>query len=362
MPSKPIRGARVLQRQGRATLLYALAALVLVEGGLRLGIGSCWPELRDPPFEIKAQRLAQLIARAPRPPVTVVMVGSSVTHNAFKAKDLEAFLARKLERPAVVVNMSSLGSGPLTELVWTHRLLNRGIRPDLVLIEVNPVLYNCPGLPGEAGCFPAAMLSKADLDVVERYSPDPNLRRTWEQERWLPAAYRHRLTILNYLQPTLVPCQDRITTWRGTTDDHFWTALAPRSPEDLRGVLGQMKARYAGELAQFAPGRSSMQALEDLLRLLHRQRIGAVLVLAPQGKMLRSLYAHEPLEAFVKRLTQLSREHDCGFLNAFDWLEEDQFGDSLHPTRQGAEVFSTRLGREVLLPALPPSARAQRDE
>jgi hypothetical protein len=361
MPSKPIRGARVLQRQGRATLLYALAALVLLQGGLRLGIDFCWPQLRDPPFEIKAQRLAQLIARAPRPPAIVIMVGSSVTSNAFKAKELEAFLARKLDRPAVAFNMSSLGSGPLTELVWTRRLLERGIRPDLVCIEVNPVLCNCPDLPVDADRFPANILSEADLDVVERYSPDADLRRTWQQDRWIPA-YRHRLMILNYLAHTLVPCQDQVPTWGGTTDDHFWVALPPRPPEELRQVLPQVKAMHEGNLKQFAPGRSSVQALEELLGLLHAERIRAVVVLVPQGKTLRSLYAAEPLGAFVKRLTQLSREHDCAFLNAFDWLQEDQFGDSLHPTFQGAEVFSTRLAREALLPALAPSARAQRDE
>ena len=73
--------------------LWALAGWVLFQAGLRLGIDLCWPQLRDPTFEIKARRLARLIAGSPEPPLTVLMVGSSVTSNAFKASHLERLLA-----------------------------------------------------------------------------------------------------------------------------------------------------------------------------------------------------------------------------------------------------------------------------
>ena len=67
-----------LQRQARAAVLWAIGALVLGQAFLRYGIDHLWPELRDPAFEIKARRLTQVIAHSPRPPVTVLMFGSSV--------------------------------------------------------------------------------------------------------------------------------------------------------------------------------------------------------------------------------------------------------------------------------------------
>jgi hypothetical protein len=351
MYSEPIRGSSLLQRQGRATLLYALVAVILVQAALRLVIDRYWPELRDPTFEIKAQRLARLIAHCPQPPVTVIMVGSSVTSNSFKAKDLEALLSRKLDRPAVVLNMSSHGAGPLTELVWTRRLLQRGIRPDLLCIEVNPFFYNHPGVPVDARRFPASILTRADLDVVARYIPDVDFQRTWGLDSWCPA-YRHRLTILNYLAQTLVPCEDRMPTWGGKIDDRFWAPLMSCPPRELRERLAGVKGMFGPELNHFAPGRPSLQAFEELLQVLQRERIRTVVVLTPQGKTVRGLYPPNALHSFVQRVIRLSHQYNCVFFNTFDMLEEEMFGDSIHPTDVGAERFSTRLASEVLLPEL----------
>src|SRR5205085_10198472 len=137
-----------------AAVLWANAVLVLGQVVLRYGIDHYWPELRDPSFEIKARRLSQVIAESPRPPLTVIIVGSSISRNIFKAQYLEEQLSSELDRPAAVMNMSTLGAGPLTELVWTRRLIERGIRPDLVCIEVTPLQFNTPGPPIDAPRFP----------------------------------------------------------------------------------------------------------------------------------------------------------------------------------------------------------------
>jgi hypothetical protein len=340
-----------MRRRTRATLCWAVAALVLIQGGLRLAIDRWWPELRDPTFEIKARRLSRVVAQSPQPPVTVVMFGSSVTSNSFKAKDLEERLSRELGRPAAVVNMASHGAGPLTELLWTRRILQRGIRPNLVCIEFSPFLYDSPNQPIDTDHFPAPMLEESDLEVMERYGPDPELRRHREQDWWFPA-YLHRLTILNYLATPLVPVQDRIPTWGGTIDERFWTALEPRDPEELAEALAHVKKEFKDELNHFAPGVSSLEALEELLGLLHKEGIPALVILAPEGPTLRSLYLREPLDRLVNGVRELARQYDATFLDAFDWLDESMFGDSIHPNTIGAEVFSNRLVGEALLPIL----------
>src|SRR5437879_10319017 len=109
-------GRTSMQRRARSTLLCALTVFVLMQLTLRIGIDTCWPVLRDPTFEIKSRRLDRVLGQYPRPPVTVLMLGSSVTGNAFKATFLEDLLAKELGRGAAVFNMASLGAGPLTEL------------------------------------------------------------------------------------------------------------------------------------------------------------------------------------------------------------------------------------------------------
>jgi len=345
------RGPGALQRQGRATLLWALAGWVLFQAGLRLGIDLCWPQLRDPTFEIKARRLAGLIASSPEPPLTVIMVGSSVTSNAFKATSLEGLLTRETGRPALVLNMSSHGSGPLTELLWTRRLLRRGIRPDLVCIEFTPLFYNHSGPPVDAGRLPEYLLSAADLEIMERYGGDPDLRRKWWEGRWVPA-YTHRLTILNYLAAPLVPVRDRIATWGGAIDERFWAPLEPRPPDELRAVLGRLRIQFSNDLRTFTPGESSLRAMEELLALLEQEGVPAAVVLAPQGPTVRGLYPKDDLAGLVREVARLSRRYGCPFIDAFDWLGEEMFADSIHPTVAGADLFSARLAREVLLPAL----------
>jgi hypothetical protein len=340
------------QRRARATLLWGAAALVVAQATMRVGIDSWWPELRDPTFEIKGRQLDRVRAASPGPPVTVVALGSSVMRNAFEGAYLEGLLGRELGRPAAAVNMASLGAGPLTELVWARRLVvDRGVRPDFVCVEVSPTMYSSPGHPPDVTRFPDHLLSRRDLEVVRRYSPDPRLAQTWHRFHWFPA-YAHRLTILGYLSESLVPAEDRVPTWGDSLDDRFWSARPPLPPAELRRVLAEVRAIYEPQLRDFAPGRSSLQALEELLALLSGEHIPAAVVLAPEGPMLRGLYPKGPLGAFVRQVTELSRRHGLAFVDAFAWLGEDEFVDSVHPNVVGADAFSTRLAREVLLPAL----------
>src|SRR5438046_2141264 len=123
-PPEPSRKQK-LSGHTRASLLCGLATFLLFQAGLRVGIDNWWPELRDPAFEVKARALAEQLASAAEPPVTVLMMGSSMTGNSFKAKFLEDLLTRALAKPALVFNMSNLGAGPLTSLIWTRRLLER---------------------------------------------------------------------------------------------------------------------------------------------------------------------------------------------------------------------------------------------
>jgi hypothetical protein len=339
-----------LQDRGRATLLWGLAILVLSQLGLRLGIDHCWPQLRDPGFEARAQRLEQLLGTSPERPITVVMVGSSVTWNLFKAKYLEDTLSRQLNREAVVMNLGQFGAGPLTQLVWTRRLIERGIRPDLVLVEITPFQYYTPGAPVDAGRFPAHLLTARDLDVLERYGNDPELRNDWWRYRWCPA-YAHRLMILSRLSEPLLPIEDRPAIV-ASEDGRFWWASESTSPDVHRATLAIVAKSFKQRLEGFTPGKPSLEALEELLAVLKQEGIPAALVLAPEGPTVRNLYPPDRLAAFVQHATRLSARYDCRFVDAFDWLDDEMFEDSVHANLAGAAQFSNRLAQEVLLPAL----------
>jgi hypothetical protein len=357
--SEPARGG--LRRHGRATLLWAVASFILLQLGLRVGIDSCWRVLRDPTFEIKARRLERLISQSPQPPITVLMFGSSVTGNSFKAAALEERLGKELGRTAAVFNMANLGAGPMTELIWMRRLLDRGIRPHLVLIEFSPHLYLDEGVPVDAKHFPPFMLTADDLEMVCRYAPDPDLRDKWRTCQWIPS-YGHRLTIVNYLSSVMVPVLDQIPTWGGAIDERFWSPLGSRSPEQLRVSLAILKEKLAVRLREFTAGKSSCRALDELLGLLQKAGIPACVIMVPEGPTLRSLYNVEKLQELEQRVVALTRKHGDTFVRAFDWLDEEMFADSIHPTIAGADLFSNRICRDVVLPTLAPFEATSRSE
>src|SRR5207253_10512742 len=151
---------------------------------------------------------------------------------------------------------------------------------------------------------------------------------------------------------TLVPMEDQVPTWGGTIDERFWSPLGPRSSEQLQAVLAQLTNGYQERLRNFNPGLSSIQALEELLAMLHKAKIAASVVMVPQGPTLRSLYDAEKVGDLVRRVADLSLKNGYSFIRAFDWLEEHMFADSIHPTVAGADIFTKRIAQEVLLPAL----------
>jgi hypothetical protein len=356
-PRTASRKKRALQAASRAALLWAVAAIILTQAAIRVVIDNAWPELRDPTFEIKARRLSNLIGEHKERPLVVLMTGSSVTSNAFKAKQLEENLGTELNRDVVVFNMGCHGGGALTQCVWLRRLVERGVRPDLLCVECSPQLYERqqgpgqPDIPSDASRFPAHVLTWTDLQTLRPLVPASETRREWRRYRWLPA-YFHRLTILNYTANPLVPMRDRIPTWNGTIDDRCWTDLPPREPEVLTQNIRQIAATYGPRLREFQPSTATLRALENLLTFAQDERIPTVLVLAPQSPTFRELYSSAEKRSLLQKISVLSERRNSAVVDASEWLREEDFTDCIHPNSIGAEVFSTRLRAEVILPIL----------
>jgi hypothetical protein len=77
------------------------------------------------------------------------------------------------------------------------------------------------------------------------------------------------------------------------------------------------------------------------------------MVVMPEGPTYRSWYSPGSWEAVQDLLTHLSREYDAPFINARDWIDdENDFMDSHHLLRSGRDKFKERLARETILPLL----------
>src|SRR5262245_41135470 len=169
--AQPKGKLRAFRRHAWLTLLWAGLALALVQGSVRSLIDGPLPEWRDPAFEVKARHLQRILREPGDPPGLVVMTGSSVTCNVFQADLVERTLASACGRRIVAYNMGNLGSGPLTQLVYVRRLVERGIRPDAVCVEFSPHLFEGPR-PVDIERLPLAHLEPGEWEVIRQFNPD----------------------------------------------------------------------------------------------------------------------------------------------------------------------------------------------
>jgi hypothetical protein len=354
MPANRPRRVQRMQR-GRAALLWGLGLFILSQATLSLYTERRAPELRDPTFEIKYRQLRRRLDACSQRPVTVVFFGSSMTVHGIDAGRLEGPLAQAAGRPVVAYNLGIHRAGPLCHLLHVRRLLERGIRPDLIVIEVSPLLHDCLDVPSDIGLLPGEMLERHEVRLVQRYAADAQRWQHWLQALLVPA-YGHRLAMLNYLAQFLVPFDDRMKVWH-SMDEHGWVKQEDYEPERHRQALERMRRFMGPRLATYKPGEPSMQALVELLDLLQKEHVPALLLLMPEGPQLRSLYAPGSDTGLIEQFAALGRKYGIPFVRARDWLAEDQFVDSHHATWKGAEVLTDRLGREVLAPLLDSSFR-----
>lgn len=348
---RPRPRRRPVAARARAALLWGTAAFVLGQLALALAIEWRLPQLRDPHYAHKEQRLLRRLSEAPAPPRTVLMLGSSRTVSALRGQEVERALAGPGGAP-VVFNFGIPGAGPLTELLTLRRLLARGVKPDLLLVEVLPPVLAGHVPLAEVTRMDPARLWPSDLPLVERYLPDSGVRAGWWQSLPLPC-YSHRFAILSETAPGLLPLHQRLD-WFRVIDDSGWGP--PPNPDHSaeRRQLGTENARreYAYYLSNFRLGGPNPPALRELLGLCRHEGIPAVLVMMPEGSDFRSWYAPQVLAQVEGFLTELRRDYGVDVVNAREWLPDDEFGDSHHQFPEGAERFSARLAREVIGPRL----------
>jgi hypothetical protein len=345
---------RDLARHSRLQVLCMLGSFAILQLGLALGIEIVWPALRDPYFAYRAERLQMRRTAEAAPPLTVIMFGSSRVQCGFKSSDLEAS-ARGAGKPAVVFNFGIPGVGPIANLLHLRRILKRGVRPDLVFLEVAPIMFN--GLRGkpreEIGKVRGARLWRKEIAWLKQYRfPIKELRKDWWSAEMVPC-YGQRFNILSRVAPQLLPPALRLD-WARHMDDSGWQAPVNTtvSPEDCRRYTEFTLRGHGDILRSFELCESSCRAVHDFLSLCQRQQIPAGIIWMPEGSEYRKLYPRDAVERIEGFLTEVSRQQGVLYINARDWVPDDAFVESNHLLLKGAHIFTERFGREVLLPML----------
>lgn len=336
-----------LAAQTRACLQWGLAFFVVAQAAILIATQSYWPHLRDPEFGYKLSLLRTRRAENPDQPL-LVLLGSSRTGQGLRPGVLTD-LRTPDGRTPFVFNFSQVGSGALAELVTLHRLLDAGIQPDWLAIEILPALLGRTiDACGDAGGS-VSRISWNDLQLLDDYVPDPvTLRHRWFKAQLWPW-HAHRFSFMNHYGSNCLPWRLRMDHWK-SLDPWGWSDIGLDSQPLVLApdALELARVTYQQELQNFHLAPMQDRALRDLLALCRQAGIPTVLYLMPEGSIYRGWYAPATRASLDTYLTNLSHELGVPIVNARTWMPDKYFGDSHHLYRRGAILFTQRFGAEVL--------------
>jgi hypothetical protein len=336
--------ARRLRQSGRAVALcsFGLYAAGLVAAAIALDY---WHPTRDTGGVVKLAQLRHLMDREPGRPLAV-MLGSSRTYNMFQARRLEG-LSGPDGKALLAYNFGVPTYGLIHEYLLLCKMLEQGIRPSLLLVEVVPPLMGEPrqGMISEEEWTLSYWLNLRELLTMRPYFAAPLRRaRIWLQGRLGPWS-----TLRFWL---IKPVLDFFADHRGLSWDDMRDERGFKLPDwptqaECARRLEETRKEFSESLQQFRLGKGSAQALRDLLDRCRREKIPVVLVVSPESSQFRSLYAAEGLAAVDRLLEEVRQTYGARILDARTWVADKDFSDGHHVLANGAETFTTRLIEEL---------------
>jgi hypothetical protein len=149
------------------------------------------------------------------------------------------------------------------------------------------------------------------------------------------------------LSVSWVPWGVRYDWGRGGDANGWLTPIPPTvTPESYARGLLQAQKEYKDILADLHIGGPAVDALRDIVRTCRDANVPLKIVLMPEGHDFRVMYPPHVLERINAFFADLGVE----VVNAREWVPDNQFTDSHHLMRLGAEMFSERLAREHVAP------------
>jgi len=316
------------------------ACVAVLQIGLNIVLDTWKPELLDPEYGERLHRVRALKKESPKKPLIVVL-GSSRTEMGLSPSQID-------QTNCSVFNYGMAGCGPVGEMVCLNRLLEAGIKPDRVVVEIIPAVLHGDG-PIEA-FVKMQRVAWSDLPLLAGYSNAPtNLYADWLRRR-VGGWYLVRLCVVSRLCPGFLPGKDRLDHMWNTLDRFGWlpfpyTTIEPQKHEQM--IVASID-QYAGHMNKYELSAMPLRAIERIIETCRENNIEIAFHLMPEGPRFRASYPPHALKLFAKYVSDLEKRHHIKVYDCRTWMDEDDFADSHHLLPQGAAKFSRRFGHEVI--------------
>jgi hypothetical protein len=351
------------KRRARDIVLWGLAWLFALQLGLGAAIECGMWGFRDPFYQhkiVQLRRQWQEHGTSENGSTRLaLMLGSSRTGNGLKGIAFEEDIYASTGQRWRIGNLAAVGAGPMIELIDFRRMLAEGIRPDFVLVEVMPLFLSEP--LRECWLIKSERLALADLETLDECAlpSSGTLRQGWWSD-WTSPWYAHRFSILSELAPMFVPFSLQ-QNWAAHCDRTGWVAVPPNpnaSAEQMQVLAKINRDVFEPSLRDFRPADASRKGLCLILEECRQRGIPAVLVLMPEGSVIRSWYTPATHAGVDAMLAELRADFAVPLIDARTWVADDGFCDQIHLLTTGADIFTRRLAQETA-PMLRSSSESQ---
>lgn len=345
------------RRKSRATLAWTL--LLFFGGHLLLGwhLHRRHANLFDPEYTVRLRDLRQRMAEAPGRPLALLL-GSSRMAFGLQPESATQQAALGVRTP-VLFNFALLGAGPVRERLVLHRLLESGIRPQWVFIEVWPPFFPQTGFYSEEHVIFEHDVYRPDLSVIGRLFHRRHDAFNQLVAETITPALHYRAQLLDRGAPfllstsTLLQVSMSDLAWKKMDGSGWLPAPFERpSPASFPAALQHAQNMTKPVLDHFQIDEVSDKALHDMLDDCRAYGIRTVLLFMPEHSTLRSWYPQQMRDKWTEYLRRLNAEYHVPTIDARTWCGDEQFTDYCHLRPEGARSFSELFGREVYRPLL----------
>lgn len=325
----------------RNAVLVGITVFVLGQVSLNVAVRNEWVPVRDPvfveKFEILEPHAGFFTPAQPELPTRVLALGSSRTQLAFDA----AHYAQRSGPYVEAFNYGCPAAGPITSALYLRRLLDKGVRPDFVFIEIHPGFITPRSPPFESQWLHVYRLRPDEVDLVRGFGWDIPPSPHHGPKGYLTAAHAYRFSLLNRYWPTMLPCPFGLTIG-ARSDELGYVKGIDVKPEHKKSVMRRSFQQYAPVLTDYHVGGPGCAALRDTLTQCRDHGIRAALVLMPESSEFRGWYGsgYPSIRTFAD---QLGTEFTVRVIDAREWVPDDGFADGHHLTERGATIFTEQL-------------------
>ena len=301
----------------------------------------------DPSFVMKSERLRARIKEDPQRPLWLVLGSSRVEFGLRPGVVEEGGGNRDVP---LIFNFGMSGAGVFRQYIYLHRLLEEGIKPRGVGIEIFAADMNRELIPASDVPQLLVRARKDELGDYLRYSnTPPDFLAQWWRSR-LDPAYKYGMRMPGQtLTWRLVPLPVIRRVEKKMYDPWGWIPVPATTPEDVyRKNFDVTKGRYKGDLQNLTISTNADLVIRKILVMCKTAGIEVFLLKMPESADFREMYTPQASVTLASYIAKIQADYPAvPLIDASTWIATAGFSDGHHLNGTGGGEFTRRLAAEL---------------